>query len=995
MEVGEIRRRIMSIFLVVWVITITGQTVYAETEDGSYASNPIPVDGAMILGSIYPPNPPYTHVYTTLDFTAGDGAVSHEAFFSDDPAKVNAREPNVSLGAPPMPPYPTRYYVGLPLIEPYTDSLVRGTKYYWCVDETDGNNVVWQGPVWIFYLKGYKACCPNPPDGAVVLGPDVLLSWVPGVEVDEHDVYFGTDFDDVNNAVSGPFDLDPPPEYLCTVEEQNILVTGLSENTTYYWRVDEVSQRYPPPIDGGTIYKGDVWCFKTAGLIAHWKFDEGTGSVAYDSAGTNDGTIYGAAWARGIIDGALDFDGVDDYVDCGNDNSLNIIDEITLSAWVKADGKANDFEKIVMKSTINTSDPWVLYGLDFDGGGDNATKVRMFASNGTVGSYALAISTTNIQNGIWYHFAGTYNDSELKIYINGLREANTATTFSRLGINDEPVLIGVYHKDRLANQFRGTIDDVRIYNRALSAAEIEELYQSGLPVGQTYHVDGVNGDNTNDGLTPETAFKTIQRGINVAEDFDTVLVWPGVYSEEVAFWGDAITVKSAADAAIVETDYGYAFSFFSAEGTDTVLSNFVIRNSQYGIYLINGSSPTLTNLTIVNNDFGISAFNGADPDISSCIFWNNYYGDLFRDPVPLQARYSCIEEGGEGEGNISIEPGFVDANGGDYHLLSERGRYWPAHDVWVLDDATSPCIDGGDPAVDPSNERIPNGGRINMGAYGNTAYASMSECWSKSDFNCDGIVNFRDFAVFVQDWLETAIVIPGPNVPDVTPPAPAPTIITIGAVSSSSIRMTASEAFDESGVEYYFEALSAGGHDSGWIGAPTYTDAGLIPDTTYCYRVKAWDKSANHNETIWSPTNCAVTAVLPDTLAPLPDPMQWDDVNDANGYNGYPREILLAPYGQFDYGVTMRAIDADDQAPVGVPAAEVEYYFECVDYPAVWPGGFSSGWRTAAAYPNELERRTYTVKVGNAGQALRFRVKARDASDNHNETVWSITYPAH
>jgi parallel beta-helix repeat protein len=271
--------------------------------------------------------------------------------------------------------------------------------------------------------------------------------------------------------------------------------------------------------------------------------------------------------------------------------------------------------------------------------------------------------------------------------------------------------------------------------------------------GRTYHVDGVNGNNTNDGLTPETAFATIQRGINIAEDFDTLLVWPGVYNEEIGFWGDAITVKSAADAAIVETNYGYAFSFFSAEGSDTILSNFVIRSSQFGIYLINGASPTLRNLTIVNNDFGISAFNGADPDISNCILWGNKYGDLFRDPVPLQARYSCIEDGSEGEGNISIEPGFVDAAGGDYHLLSERGRYWPTHDVWVLDDVTSPCVDGGDPAVGPRREPMPNGGRINMGAYGGTTYAGMSEWPIKGDVNHDGRFNFVDVAILLEQWL--------------------------------------------------------------------------------------------------------------------------------------------------------------------------------------------------------------------------------------------------
>jgi len=51
---------------------------------------------------------------------------------------------------------------------------------------------------------------------------------------------------------------------------------------------------------------------------------------------------------------------------------------------------------------------------------------------------------------------------------------------------------------------------------------------------------------------------------------------------------------------------------------------------------------------------------------------------------------------------------------------------------------------------------MPNGGRINMGAYGNTAYASMSECWSKADFNCDGVVDFKDFAIMAASWLDKA-----------------------------------------------------------------------------------------------------------------------------------------------------------------------------------------------------------------------------------------------
>ncbi|MDH4241288.1 MAG: hypothetical protein OEW48_17150, partial [Phycisphaerae bacterium] len=223
---------------------------------------------------------------------------------------------------------------------------------------------------------------------------------------------------------------------------------------------------------------------------------------------------------------------------------------------------------------------------------------------------------------------------------------------------------------------------------------------------------------------------------------------------------------------------------------------------------------------------------------------------------------------------------------------------------------------------------------------------------------------------------------------DTTPPAPVPAIILIQAVSPNSIAMTSQIVYDESGVQYYFEARSPGGHDSGWQDEPNYTDVNLVPDTTYCYRVKARDKSLNSNETFWSPQVCTATPPPPDTLAPLPNPMLWDDQTDANGYLGEPREVIFDPFGLTDYGATMRAILATDQAPPGVAPAEVEYYFQC-EY-----SSFDSGWRTVALYPNIDDRRTYTVQLGGSGLGYWFRVKARDASDNLNETDWSGWYPA-
>ncbi len=247
--------------------------------------------------------------------------------------------------------------------------------------------------------------------------------------------------------------------------------------------------------------------------------------------------------------------------------------------------------------------------------------------------------------------------------------------------------------------------------------------QSGMaPIPNVYHVDAVNGDNNNDGLSLETSFATIQKGIDSVQNGGTVLVYPGLYTGEINFLGKAITVQSADGSAVLENPDDFAISFYYGEGPDSVLKNLIIRNSFMGIFIA-GSSPTISNLTIVDNKYGIEAYTGSEPDISNTIFWNNTDGDLFG----CRASYSCIERGGEGEGNINSDPLFVDPESGDYHLRSERGRYWLEHDVWVLDEITSPCVDGGDPTADYSGEPMPNGGRINMGAYGGTAYGSMSE----------------------------------------------------------------------------------------------------------------------------------------------------------------------------------------------------------------------------------------------------------------------------
>jgi hypothetical protein len=238
-----------------------------------------------------------------------------------------------------------------------------------------------------------------------------------------------------------------------------------------------------------------------------------------------------------------------------------------------------------------------------------------------------------------------------------------------------------------------------------------------------YYVSAADGNDTNSGLTRSEAFTTIQKGIDMARNGCTVLVSPGLYNETINFGGKTITVAGSGGAPVLEAQGDYAVSFYTAEGRDCVLKNFIIQGSDIGIFLT-GSSPTIRNVTLTKNAFGITAYGGANPDISNCILWGNIAGDLF----DCTATFSCIQQGEPGEGNISEDPLFGDPAGGDYHLFSEGGRYVPEYGLWSFDAVTSPCVDAGDPALDPGAERIPNGGKINMGAFGGTPEASMSLC---------------------------------------------------------------------------------------------------------------------------------------------------------------------------------------------------------------------------------------------------------------------------
>ena len=227
---------------------------------------------------------------------------------------------------------------------------------------------------------------------------------------------------------------------------------------------------------------GSVQATEDNSPISYWQFDEGSGITAYDFIGGNDGTIYGAEWTTGQVGGALSFDGLDDYVELGSPANLDDLplDNFTVSAWIYDKHNA----ATIWGTIIGSEDRH--YGWSFrtfsNAEGDRSLNFQVWYS--TTFARSWSSDGTILQN-TWHHVAAVWdaNTKTAKLYIDGI-EPSYQTAIAGAGIyrtdaskNKEigriPHVGGVQY-------FNGVIDEVAIYNRALSAEEVWELYLDGL-----------------------------------------------------------------------------------------------------------------------------------------------------------------------------------------------------------------------------------------------------------------------------------------------------------------------------------------------------------------------------------------------------------------------------------------------------------------------------------------------------------------------------------
>jgi hypothetical protein len=213
------------------------------------------------------------------------------------------------------------------------------------------------------------------------------------------------------------------------------------------------------------------------GLVGYWKFDEGTGTVANDSSGNgNKGTISGCTWVEGKVKSALEFNGTNAYVNCGNGASLNLTDNMTISAWVKVPEllPQNGLGPIIGKKHLGgtTFGYWLTaseYGI-----------ITLSVSNGTVSDSGQ--SSAKLAANVWQMVTATFSSGKIDYYYNGVLfdSDNISAAITSISSGSENLAIGASSAMDAGGPyfFKGIIDEVKLYNRALSADEIKADYDA-------------------------------------------------------------------------------------------------------------------------------------------------------------------------------------------------------------------------------------------------------------------------------------------------------------------------------------------------------------------------------------------------------------------------------------------------------------------------------------------------------------------------------------
>jgi hypothetical protein len=393
-----------------------------------FAFAPSPADGAL-----------HEDTWVSLSWTPGGLAVSHDIYLGENFDDVNSGAEGAFQGNQTS----SEFIAGFPGF-PIPEGLIPGTTYYWRIDEVNEAepNSPWKGNVWSFSVPSKTAYNPIPADGDKFIDIDTEFSWTGGFSSMLHYVYFGDNFEDVNNATGA-----------LPNAENTYTPSALELDKTYYWRVDE--------FDGIQTLKGNVWSFQTMpdipvtdpNLICWWTLEEGTGTRVLDWSGHgNHGDFIGnPKWTiEGYDGGALNFDGAGESV------IARFSDEtwttFTVAVWAKSD--------VLFQS--NNSSICATYGSTAGGFQFSYDPENSYRYHSDV-DQVIGPASLN-----WVHLAVSYDGTIATVYYNGEYAGTFTPAADDLLANK--FAIGVNRAED--NWFDGSVDDFRVYNKALTQEEV-------------------------------------------------------------------------------------------------------------------------------------------------------------------------------------------------------------------------------------------------------------------------------------------------------------------------------------------------------------------------------------------------------------------------------------------------------------------------------------------------------------------------------------------
>ena len=475
--------------------------------------------------------------------------------------------------------------------------------------------------------------------------------------------------------------------------------------------------------------------------------------TADDSSGNNNNGVVNGSTET--IDGRLGrayiFDGIDDEIITTNSESLNITEQITISTWVKF--KTNtEFERIVAKSHTSGSQPFSMYALTRVGGTFHPTElegqVRMELAQG--GTQHIVHSTSIPQEGEWVHIVGTYNGTNMSLYYNGVLETSGqgiwdsdsesfVTMSGPIDSNNMPLAIG---SDGLSgNYFNGTIDDVIIYNRALTQNEISAMYSAGvtqydnnitypievLPYGEynvTSYVQDWGGNiNETESRLINLAFPVI---LNAPAN-DTVVSSPVTFNcsvdvnntfvSNISLWDNFTGTWEIRNTTSQIFNYYYNGTSFDVSGQGTVPTDIAWDGSNF--WVVNRQNKRVYQYTSAGTYTGTSFDTSGEDDFTFGITWDGsnfwvvgrqnkkvyqytsagtYTGTSFDTSGEITTATTITWDGssfwiiGENKAFEYTSAGAYTGTSFDINIVTNQavGITWDGLNFWISDDANFP-----------------------------------------------------------------------------------------------------------------------------------------------------------------------------------------------------------------------------------------------------------------------------------------------------------------